>query len=341
MARSPALLKILDDLNSRINPEKSRKFSPETFQRSREKLLALGDRDEFKSKAIRLSVVGTNGKGSTALYLSRILSKAGYRTGLYTSPHLRSPTERIRINGNPASPSSLFETFNILRSISGEGTYQAFTYFEILTLASLVHFKRNRCDVEIYEAGLGGRLDATRMAFATTTVLTSIGKDHTELLGDTLELILGEKLAIMGDHTRNFFYYGMADPSPVEIEREARRFSPVLEIHPFLPREESADYLTWNRAYARFIAETIFQKPFDLPPWSFLDGWRPFAPVGRFSCLIRPTIHRPSTTCSIRFETGTGSPIRIKPWSSWPSSGRRTPSPFLKSSRKTGWSTTG
>ena len=138
-------------------------------------------------------VGGTNGKGSTCAMLESILRAAGYRTGLYTSPHLLCFNERARIAGEPAGDAALIEEFEEVERSRGE---TSLTYFEFTTLAILRLFMRQRLDAVVLEVGLGGRLDATNLVDADCAVVTSIDLDHMDYLGPTREHIGGEKAHI-------------------------------------------------------------------------------------------------------------------------------------------------
>jgi dihydrofolate synthase/folylpolyglutamate synthase len=140
-----------------------------------------------------ITVGGTNGKGSTCAMLEAILLAAGYRTGLYTSPHLLRYNERVRINGREAGDDQLVEAFSNVDSARGE---VALTYFEFGTLAAWDLFCRSKLDVVILEVGLGGRLDAVNLFDADCAILTSVDLDHMDWLGDTREKIGFEKAHI-------------------------------------------------------------------------------------------------------------------------------------------------
>ena len=140
-----------------------------------------------------LTVGGTNGKGSTCAMLESILSAAGYRTGLYTSPHLLRYNERVRIAGVEASDEALAEGFHAVEEARGD---VALTYFEFGTLAALWLFAREGIEAAILEVGLGGRLDAVNIVDADCAVLTSVGIDHVDYLGPDRESIGREKAAI-------------------------------------------------------------------------------------------------------------------------------------------------
>jgi dihydrofolate synthase / folylpolyglutamate synthase len=138
-------------------------------------------------------VGGTNGKGSTCAMLESILLQAGYRVGLYTSPHLLDFNERARINGEPASDDMLVENF---AAVEQQRADISLTYFEFTTLAILRLFAAANLDVVILEVGLGGRLDAVNVIDADVAIVTSVDIDHTEYLGDTREQIGFEKAGI-------------------------------------------------------------------------------------------------------------------------------------------------
>jgi len=138
-------------------------------------------------------VGGTNGKGSTCAMLESILLQAGYRVGLYTSPHLLDFNERARINGELASNEMLTEQFAAVEAQRGD---VSLTYFEFTTLAILRLFAQSQLDCVILEVGLGGRLDAVNVLDADVAIVTSIDIDHTEYLGNTREQIGFEKAGI-------------------------------------------------------------------------------------------------------------------------------------------------
>ncbi|MFY9315684.1 MAG: bifunctional tetrahydrofolate synthase/dihydrofolate synthase [Burkholderiales bacterium] len=139
------------------------------------------------------TVGGTNGKGSTCAMLEAILRAGGYRTGLYTSPHLLRYNERVRIGAHEADDAALCEAFAAVERARGA---VPLTYFEFATLAAFHLFSRSSLDVAILEVGLGGRLDAVNAVDADCAILTSVGIDHVEYLGGTREEIGREKAGI-------------------------------------------------------------------------------------------------------------------------------------------------
>ena len=140
-----------------------------------------------------ITVAGTNGKGSTAAHLEALLRAQGARTGLFTSPHLIRYHERIRVDGAEASDDELIAAFERIEAARAATTL---TFFEYNTLAALAIFSTRQVDVAVLEVGLGGRLDATNLIDADVAVLASVGFDHRDWLGDTLELIGAEKAGI-------------------------------------------------------------------------------------------------------------------------------------------------
>jgi dihydrofolate synthase/folylpolyglutamate synthase len=165
------------------------------LDRMRDLLRRLGDpHDRLRI----LHVAGSKGKGSTSAMLAAVLSQAGYRTGLFTSPHLDRVEERIQIDGTSIASADLAEVLGEIReAVEDPADPLAATFFEIATAAGLVHFARRRVDVAVLEVGLGGRFDATNVCQPLVSVITSISYDHTEQLGHRLASIAGEKAGIV------------------------------------------------------------------------------------------------------------------------------------------------
>jgi len=160
-----------------------------------------------------ITVAGTNGKGSTCAMLEAILRAAGFRVGLYTSPHLLRYNERVRIAGREADDAELVSAFTRVESArSAVGGDTRLTYFEFGTLAAIDLFLRSAADVLVLEVGMGGRLDAVNAFDADCAVLTSIGMDHMDYLGATRDAIGYEKAGIFRAGTPAV----VADPTPPE-----------------------------------------------------------------------------------------------------------------------------
>lgn len=143
-----------------------------------------------------IHVAGTNGKGSVCAMIDSALRHAGYRTGFCTSPHLISPTERIRIDGEPVSEEEFARAFGIVHE-AAEGLDCHPTYFETVTAMAFVLFREAKVDRVVLEVGLGGRLDATNVVDPMLSVITPVDMDHQQYLGDTLEKIAREKAGII------------------------------------------------------------------------------------------------------------------------------------------------
>jgi dihydrofolate synthase / folylpolyglutamate synthase len=161
---------------------------------SRALLAALG---EPQRRFPAVLVAGTNGKGSTAALTAAIADAAGYRTGLYTSPHLESVEERLRIGGRTIEPARFAALLADLVALAERETGSPPTYFEAVTLAAFRWFAEERVDLAVVEVGLGGRLDATNLCDPVLSLITPIGFDHREYLGDTLASIAREKAGIL------------------------------------------------------------------------------------------------------------------------------------------------
>ncbi|HEV2839885.1 MAG TPA: folylpolyglutamate synthase/dihydrofolate synthase family protein [Chthoniobacterales bacterium] len=141
-------------------------------------------------------VAGTNGKGSVCAMIDAICREAGYRTGLFTSPHLVTYRERIQVDGEMIAEENVAEGLTLIRKLVRDWEPHP-TFFEITTALALAHFKQGACGVIVLETGLGGRLDATNSVSPVVSVLTPIGYDHQSWLGNSLEEIAGEKAGII------------------------------------------------------------------------------------------------------------------------------------------------
>jgi len=184
-----------------------------------------------------LHVAGTKGKGSTSAMLASILRRAGYRTGLFTSPHLVRVEERFQVDGQPISAEELTvllsEVQDCVLSRPGEsvgaGPAQQPTFFEVATAVGFLHFVRRRVDVAVLEVGLGGRLDSTNVCWPLVSIITSISLDHTRQLGDRLALIAREKAGIIKPG-RPALSGATVPEARIEIERiAAERRAPLQQ----------------------------------------------------------------------------------------------------------------
>ena len=183
-------------------------------------------------------IAGTKGKGSTAAMIAAVLSAAGRRTGLYSSPHLDRIEERLRIDGQPCSAAEFLELLEIVRPAveamdrradCGQGGGRP-TYFEITTAMALVHFAQRRVDAAVVEVGMGGRLDSTNVCQPIVSVITTISFDHMKQLGNTLAAIAGEKAGIIKPGVPVVSGVVDAEPRDVIAAAAARRGSRLIQL---------------------------------------------------------------------------------------------------------------
>ena len=220
---------------------------PQAIALGLERVFEVFSRLEIRFSCPIFTVGGTNGKGSTCALLEAVLSSAGYRAGLYTSPHLRRYNERVRIAGREVDDSALCEAFAAVEHARGA---VPLTYFEFGTLAAFFLFSKENLETLILEVGLGGRLDAVNVLDADCAILTSIGIDHVEYLGSTREAIGGEKAGIF----RSGKPAVVADPLPPEsvLEQSQKMNSSLLLLgRDFGYRVQGTQWSYWGPAGKR------------------------------------------------------------------------------------------
>ncbi|HIR42369.1 MAG TPA: bifunctional folylpolyglutamate synthase/dihydrofolate synthase [Candidatus Aphodovivens avicola] len=220
------------------------------LERIRELLERLG-RPQDRLKFVH--VAGTNGKGSICAYLASILSAAGYRTGMFTSPYIERFEERIRVDGAMISPDELRDVTLAVREHAeamAEETGDHPTEFELMTAVALEHFARFGCDIVVLEVGLGGRLDSTNVIDAPEAcVIARIGLDHTALLGNTLAAIAGEKAGIIKEGSAVVSWPQEPEAMAV-IEHAAAEHGCELRVPDFAQLEEGA--IRWEDGASPF-----------------------------------------------------------------------------------------
>ncbi|MCL4790967.1 MAG: bifunctional folylpolyglutamate synthase/dihydrofolate synthase [Gammaproteobacteria bacterium] len=222
-------------------------LSPHAIELGLERVRTVLDRLDLRPPAGRVvSVAGTNGKGTTVSLLQDMLLAAGRRPGLYTSPHLVHYNERIRVGGQPVQEADLVQAFESVEAARGD---VPLTYFEFGTLAAFICFGRGDCDSWILEVGLGGRLDAVNVLAPDVALITTIGLDHQDWLGETIEEIAAEKAGIMRAGSPAFY----ADqPVPAAIRRHAAEIGARLAVagedysHQIHSSAASADVRSWS-----------------------------------------------------------------------------------------------
>ncbi len=219
-----------------------------------------------------IHIAGTNGKGSTAAMLEAIFREAGWRTGLYTSPHLVRLGERVQVSRRLLTEAEIVAYTNELRPIAEEVSRESPddhpSFFEFMTAMAFWQFARHRCDIAIVETGMGGRLDATNVVTPEIAVITSIGLDHCEFLGDTLEKVAAEKAGIIKPGRP--VVIGLLPPEAERTVRTiaAERGAPVFSVREALgdfsdkyPRTNLAgDYQRVNAATAVLVSQLLASK---------------------------------------------------------------------------------
>ena len=264
--------------------------------RVRELLHRLGDPQDGLQF---VHIAGTNGKGSTAAMLASTLRAAGYTTGLFTSPYLERFAERMQVNGVPVPDAEFAAVCEALQPCIAAMDDPP-TEFELVTAAAMLWFRRRGCDVVVLEVGLGGRLDATNVIAAPAcAVITNIGLDHTEILGDTLEQIAREKAGILKPGTRAVSYPQTPEVRAVLHEICAQRGIPLTEADAaaIVPLTDGVDGQTFTYRGAEYTlpllgAHQLRNAAVALETVTALRarGWRiPDAAVraGRFELLRR------------------------------------------------------
>lgn len=187
-------------LFDRTNFERTPAGGSEAFKigRMRRLLELLGDPQH---RLPTIHIAGTKGKGSTAIMLAEVLASAGFRTGLYTSPHIEAFEERMQVDGQRPTPDQIVELVRRVQTAveSCESSESPFspTFFEVTTALAWLYFEAQRAEIVVLEVGLGGRLDSTNVCSPIVCVLTTISRDHTQLLGSTLGQIASEKAGIL------------------------------------------------------------------------------------------------------------------------------------------------
>ena len=171
-----------------------------------------------------IHVAGTNGKGSVSHFLASILQEAGYKVGLYTSPHLVDFRERIRINGEMIPQSAVVSFVDHNRDMFDKFNL---SFFEMTVGLAFDYFAREQVDIAVIEVGMGGRLDSTNVITPLLSVITNIGLDHTQFLGDTLEKIAGEKAGIIKEGVPVVIGETQLETAPVFVKTAANHHAPI------------------------------------------------------------------------------------------------------------------
>ncbi|AXP79961.1 Bifunctional protein FolC [Mariniflexile rhizosphaerae] len=196
------------------------------FRKDLSNTLKLADRLNHPERHFKtIHVAGTNGKGSVSHMLASILQEAGYKVGLYTSPHLKDFRERIKINGNLVSKQYVTSFINKNKPFFQENSL---SFFEMTVGMAFEYFSKQKVDIAVIEVGLGGRLDSTNIITPEVSVITNIGLDHTQFLGTTLEAIAYEKGGIIKPNVPVVIGETQKETAPVFIELANKNNAKIL-----------------------------------------------------------------------------------------------------------------
>lgn len=273
--------------------------------RTQELLEKMGN-PEKKLKFVHIA--GTNGKGSTAAMTASILSKAGYRTGLYTSPYIYRFHERIQVDGVEISDEELAEITEYVKPLA-DSMAQSPTEFELVCCIAFEYFYRKKCDIVVLEVGMGGAWDATNVIeVPEVAVITNIGLDHTEYLGDTVEKIAETKSGIFKPHGHGVVYRSTPSVEAVYERvcaerdvslRKADFDGMVLKAHTLegqvfdcgsrknLVLPLLGDHQLHNASVVLSIADTLIGEGWKISEQNIYDGIRDVRWPGRFDIVCR------------------------------------------------------
>lgn len=213
-----------------------------------------------------IHVAGTNGKGSSCHMLASILQQAGYKTGLYTSPHLKDFRERIRVNGQLCSEDFVTDfvnqNFEFIKSLNA-------SFFEVTTAMAFEYFSRSEVDVAVIETGLGGRLDSTNIIRPVLSVITNIGLDHIAILGDTLTKIAFEKAGIIKEGIPAVIGETTEEIRPVFVEKSKETNSELIFAEELNVSEYESDlkgiYQSKNKRTVLAVVDQLRKSGFEIP----------------------------------------------------------------------------
>jgi len=222
-----------------------------------------------------IHVAGTNGKGSTSHLLASVLQEAGYKVGLYTSPHLKDFRERIKINGIEISEEFVCEFIEKHIDFFKENEL---SFFEMTVGLAFEYFKTEQVDVAIIEVGLGGRLDSTNIITPMISIITNIGKDHTQFLGNTLEAIANEKAGIIKNNIPVVIGEYTSETKPVFLAKATTTHSEIFfaldTISEDYPSDLKGDYQFSNKKTALQTLRIVNTIPgFEIPKATIKNGF--------------------------------------------------------------------
>ena len=300
-----------------VDFERSTHF-PDHSQFHLERVVMLAEMLDHVDKAVpTIHVAGTKGKGSTCALITSILTSAGCKVGFYTSPHLHSLRERVRIGLEPISKEEFAalvpQIWPAVETVGEDGGYGGVTFFEMMTALALVHFRNVGADVQVMEVGLGGRLDATNILTPEVSVITSISLDHVATLGDTIAKIAREKAGIIKQGVPCVIA-PQAEPDAMAVFQEVarERDSEILSVEEQYSCEAGdadtrgqslrlsgqrselylwtpllGDYQLENIATAVAAIDVLRDRGFDVPDDAIVSGVQDVSWPGRFQVFER------------------------------------------------------
>jgi dihydrofolate synthase/folylpolyglutamate synthase len=246
---------------SHVNYEQK---SPTAADLKLDRMRALLGRLGDPHKLLRVvHVAGSKGKGSVAAMLAAVAERAGYRVGLFTSPHLTRLEERFQVDGVPISRDELTQAITDVKAAAERGRRMTPTFFEICTAIGLLHFRRRAVTAAVLEVGLGGRLDSTNVCRPVLSVITSISYDHTKLLGDKLASIAREKAGIIKPGRPVVSGVTVPEPKAVIEEVARQRKAPLVRLGEEFNYEYRPGFVDRERARVRVTGW----------PWLELNLW--------------------------------------------------------------------
>ncbi|SDS27738.1 dihydrofolate synthase / folylpolyglutamate synthase [Polaribacter sp. KT25b] len=241
------------------------------FKKDLTNILAFSKQLDFPEKKFKsIHIAGTNGKGSTSHMLASILQEAGYKVGLYTSPHLKNFTERIRINGIEI-PKNKVTSFIAKHKVFLEN--QKLSFFEMTVGLAFDYFANEKVDIAIIEVGLGGRLDSTNIITPVVSVITNIGLDHTQFLGETLPEIAFEKAGIIKNNIPVIIGEEQSEVKSVFLEK-AKKCNAAISFASDDLQEYTSDLLgDYQKSNTKTVVAALKQlKGFSISQKNITDG---------------------------------------------------------------------
>ena len=230
---------------------------------------ALGNpQTKFKS----LHIAGTNGKGSSSSMLASILQEAGYKVGLYTSPHLKDFRERIKIDGKEIPEDYVVNFISENKSFLEE---HSLSFFEMTVGMAFSYFSEEKVDIAVIEVGLGGRFDSTNIIIPEVSLITNISKDHTDILGDTLPKIAFEKAGIIKQNVPVVISEYQEETAPVFTARAKEMKAPIIfanHIETSLTTDLQGTYQEKNIKGVIAVTELLIHQGWDITPENIAQG---------------------------------------------------------------------